>query len=86
MAQCSFPELFSEKFLPLLERYYHTPGTEQFYWENVLMEHLDELEMDINRQPENQIYELRIWKSCVSLTRDTRIIRTTRHWSWFPGS
>ena len=52
-----FSRTFSEKFLPLLERYYHTPGTEQFYWENVLMEHLDELEMDINRQPENQIYE-----------------------------
>ncbi len=34
-----------------------TPGTEQFYWENVLIEHLDELEMDINRQPEHQIYE-----------------------------
>ena len=52
-----FSRTFSEKFLPLLERYYHTPGTEQFYWENVLMEHLDELEIDINRQPENQIYE-----------------------------
>ena len=37
-----FSKTFSEKFLPLLERYYHTPGTEQFYWENVLIEHLDD--------------------------------------------
>lgn len=48
---------FSEQFLPLLEKYYHTPGTEQFYWENVLIDHLNELELDINRQPENQVYE-----------------------------
>ena len=52
-----FSASFSEQFLPLLEQYYHTPGTEQFYWENVLIEHLDTLEMDINRQPEHQIYE-----------------------------
>ena len=52
-----FSKIFSEQFLPLLEQYYQTPGTEQFYWENVLIEHLDTLEMDINRQPENQIYE-----------------------------
>lgn len=48
---------FSDGFLPILEKYYHTPGTEQFYWENVLIRHLDKLEMDINRQPDNQVYE-----------------------------
>lgn len=48
---------FSEQFLPILETYYHTPGTEQFYWEHALIDHLAELEMDINRQPENQVYE-----------------------------
>lgn len=52
-----FSKDFSEKFLPILNTYYHMPGTEQFYWENVLIQHLDELEIDINRQPENQIYE-----------------------------
>lgn len=52
-----FSKEFSEQFLPLLDTYYHTPGTEQFYWENVLIRHLDQLEMDINRQPEDQIYE-----------------------------
>jgi CTP:phosphocholine cytidylyltransferase-like protein/thiamine kinase-like enzyme len=52
-----FSKTFSEGFLPMLERAYQTPGTEQFYWENVLMEHIGELEMDINRQPADQIYE-----------------------------
>lgn len=52
-----FSREFSEKFLPLLEKAYHTPGTEQFYWEHVLMQNIHHLEMDINRQPENQVYE-----------------------------
>lgn len=52
-----FSREFSEKFLPLLEKAYHTPGTEQFYWEHILMQNIHHLEMDINRQPENQIYE-----------------------------
>ncbi len=52
-----FSKGFSEKLLPLLEKYYHTPGTEQYYWENVLIRHLDDLEIYINRQPDDQIYE-----------------------------
>lgn len=72
-------------FLPILEVYYTLPGTEQFYWENVMMELLngtarkrlkeagitniqgrpadevlslaEHMEMDINRQPSNQVYE-----------------------------
>lgn len=52
-----FSKEFSESFLPILEKDYHTPGTEQFYWENALFGHLDKLEMDINRQPEDQVYE-----------------------------
>lgn len=52
-----FSKEFSEAFLPILEQYYHTPGTEQLYWENVLIEHLSELPMDINRQPAETIYE-----------------------------
>lgn len=52
-----FSREFSEEFLPILERAYHTPGTEQFYWEHVLMEHIHHLPMDINQQPDNQIYE-----------------------------
>lgn len=52
-----FSKTFSEKFLPILGEYYRTPGTEQFYWEQVYLDHVDQLEMDINRQPDNQVYE-----------------------------
>ncbi len=52
-----FSKEFTDSFLPLLEKAYHAPGTEQFYWEQVLMDHIDELSMSINRQPEDQVYE-----------------------------
>lgn len=62
---------FSEDFFPVLEAYYKTPGTEQMYWEQVLLdllngtvqEQLPEVreynvpEIYINRQPADQIYE-----------------------------
>ena len=71
----------------MLEAYYKTPGTEQFYWEQVYVDMLegearrrleeeggglleaaqeagglaasrwDEIEMDVNRQPDDQVYE-----------------------------
>ena len=52
-----FSAAFSGQFLPMLESYYQTPGTEQYFWEQVLMERIDALEMDINRQPVDRIYE-----------------------------
>lgn len=66
-----FSREFSEQFFPTLEIYYHTPGTEQMYWEQVLADLLNGTvsdhvpgkrkfpvpEMYINRQPENQVYE-----------------------------
>ena len=36
-----FSREFSEQFLPVLRRYYEMPGTEQYYWEYVLMEMLN---------------------------------------------
>lgn len=33
-----FSREFSASFLPVLEKYYHQPGTEQFYWEQVYMD------------------------------------------------
>lgn len=64
-----FSKDFSEKFFPVLEKYYETPGTEQLYWEQVLAdllngtveEHLPGKhsfpipEMYINKQPEEQV-------------------------------
>ena len=48
---------FSETFIPLVEQEYHRPGTEQFYWEQVVLDHLDKLELYLNCQPEHQVYE-----------------------------
>ena len=66
-----FSREFSDLFFPALEAYYHTPGTEQMYWEQVLLdlingtvhEHLPGRpdfpapEMDGNMQPDGQVYE-----------------------------
>ncbi len=53
-----FTREFSEQFLPLIETYYRMPGTEQFYWEDVLIRNLKILpDMYINKQPEGEVYE-----------------------------
>ncbi len=67
-----FSKSFSNKFLPVLEEYYHLPGTEQFYWENVYMEILSgeaakrlpdvpeakqEIDLYINRRQADEVYE-----------------------------
>ena len=48
---------FSDTFIPLVEEAYLRPGTEQHYWEQVVMDHLDKLELYLNCQPEHQVYE-----------------------------
>ena len=48
---------FTERFLPMAEADYLAPGTEQNYWEQTLMHHIDELEMDANCRPADQVYE-----------------------------
>ncbi len=53
-----FTKAFSEKFLPLLKTYYRMPGTEQMYWEDVLIRNLNGLPaMYINKQPDGEVYE-----------------------------
>ncbi len=66
-----FSREFSEQFFPTLETYYHTPGTEQLYWEQVFADLVNDTvadhvpgknsfvvpEMYINKQPEDQVYE-----------------------------
>lgn len=63
---------FSEQFIPVLEKYYEAPGTEQMYWEQVLADlinktaetylgeeakHIRLPEIYINKQPSDQVYE-----------------------------
>lgn len=52
-----FTREFSRKIAPLIEFCYHQPGSEQYFWEEVLKEHIDELEMAINKQAANTVYE-----------------------------
>jgi len=52
-----FDRAFSKKFVPLLEEYYHRPGTENFYWEHVLIQHLDQLPLFLYKQPDQMVYE-----------------------------
>lgn len=52
-----FSREFSEQFLPIIKEEYRTPGKEQVYWEQAILDHLSELEFYSNPQPENQVYE-----------------------------
>ncbi|MFS0862196.1 sugar phosphate nucleotidyltransferase [Fredinandcohnia sp. 179-A 10B2 NHS] len=52
-----FTKDFSDSMIPLLEQAYYQPGTEDFYWEHVLKDNLDKLEMYINRQEPGTVYE-----------------------------
>lgn len=52
-----FDRTFSGKFVPLLEEYYHRPGTENFYWEHILIHNLSHLTMYLYKQPEDMVYE-----------------------------
>lgn len=48
---------FSDTFIPFLEEDYKRPGTERCYWEQVILDHISQLEFYMNCQPEGQIYE-----------------------------
>jgi CTP:phosphocholine cytidylyltransferase-like protein/thiamine kinase-like enzyme/predicted transcriptional regulator len=52
-----FSKEFSETFIPLLEETYNEPRSDNFYWEDVLKENLDRLEMYVNRQLPTTVYE-----------------------------
>ena len=51
-----FSKNFSEKFAELVKKYYNTAGTEDYYWEHVLREHISDLPIYMNRQTGN-VYE-----------------------------
>ena len=52
-----FTKEFSKKIIPYLEEYYLRPGTEDYYWENILIDHLDELDMYVNSIGNDVLYE-----------------------------
>lgn len=53
-----FTREFSGKMLPLIKAYYKMPGTEQFYWEDVLIRNLKLLpDIYANMQDEDIVYE-----------------------------
>lgn len=52
-----FSKEFSEVFLPELEKYYQTPGTEQLYWEQVYLENAAKFSLYMNKQSADQVYE-----------------------------
>lgn len=52
-----FDHAFSERFVPLLESCYQSPGTENDYWEHVLVKNLKTLPIYIYQQPDSIVYE-----------------------------
>lgn len=52
-----FSREFMEQYLPILDKYYEKPGTEQFYWEQMLVDHPELYDIYVNFQKENQVYE-----------------------------
>ena len=52
-----FREEFSKKFAALTKETYEKPGTDDYYWETILAENLNSLEIYINKQDEKNVYE-----------------------------
>ena len=52
-----FTKDLSKQFIELTEKAYKTPGTDDYYWETLLAENLDSLEIYINKQTSGNIHE-----------------------------
>ena len=52
-----FDREFSERFVEILEAEYDDPRTADKLWEQLFIEHVEELDMEINRQEPGVIYE-----------------------------
>lgn len=52
-----FDRTFSERFAEVLEAEYDDPRTSDKLWEELYIEHIDELDMEIKRYPHSTIYE-----------------------------
>ena len=51
---------FSQKYLKFLEEYYTRPGTQDYFWEHIVKENIDELPIHINRQDASNVYEFEL--------------------------
>ena len=52
-----FTAEFSSCFAELIEEAYKSPGSDNYYWEHILMENLKELEIYINKQDAENVHE-----------------------------
>ena len=52
-----FSRAFSDTVKPMIEEAYRREDTDNWYWEDVLIRHLDRLTIFANKQPANQVYE-----------------------------
>ena len=52
-----FDRTFSERFIEILEKEYDNPHTAAMLWEDLYIEHIDELDMEIRRYGEGIIFE-----------------------------
>ncbi len=57
MGHAFWDEKFSECFLAFLEKEYNEPQTQNLFWEDILIRHIDELKMRIRKYPESFIFE-----------------------------
>lgn len=52
-----FSEKFSKTFVSILEEIYHEPETRDFYWEDIYVNHLDQLPMKMKRYGRGIVFE-----------------------------
>ena len=50
-------EKFSKKFIEILDKVYYKPETANKFWENIYIEHINELKMKIRHYTDNTIFE-----------------------------
>jgi CTP:phosphocholine cytidylyltransferase-like protein/thiamine kinase-like enzyme len=48
---------FNDVFRDMVEAYYRKPGTENYMWENVFIDEIERLELYINKQSADNVYE-----------------------------
>lgn len=52
-----FSKEFSQRFVEILENIYHLPETAPLFWENIYLNHIDELPLYIRKYPDDVIFE-----------------------------